>query len=465
MEIVEVSRELFGNTQIRIIVEGQKPLFVAKDIESALGLKNIRVTVSEYSDEDKVTRSIKTRPVSNAYGKEYTRKMLLLTWQGLIRVLHLSQVPLAAKFRLWTANALQELITKGTVKLDDNTRKEIVGDININVIETQQEIEIQPVIEHVIETAVEIQPDNAQVIIPPRTTLCDNIDINDFLDESVVYLAHVIGSSYKFGVTADINERLVKHRYDFEKVNAKISIVKIWKCESSSIAYKIEKMIKNLAIQNNFYTPMFGKKEIITIDNIDAVIDKVTNYVEKLNVLSERQHTFKIKESERKMLKEINRGKKIDNRSKELDNENLRLKIELVKIEQGVRCNCQNIIPAVTVPIVDDTSMDNIAQDDMDIAFEQIQPAADNITVITKKSKKKEAKSAGHERQMVKQATVDWVGLNLPDDNEITTVYYTRYENMYRGIKIGRAGLTKIIKSYGYCKRMKHGGVEYWAKN
>ncbi|QYB17386.1 hypothetical protein PV-S19_0022 [Pacmanvirus S19] len=446
MEIIEVTKELFENNHVRILGTFEEPLFVANDIGAVLEIKKISEGLRDYDDTEKVLNTIQT-PGGN-------QQMTLLTEKGLYRLLYASRKPLAKKFQNWVYHVLHDVRTKGKYELqkaiEDNKKELELRDLKIKELETKTVVNYH------------------QPIVNDTT-----IDVNEFVGKSVVYLLHVTDSDYKFGVTSDADSRIIAHKHYFKKLGYDITVVKMWKCESANIMSVIEGMIKTYAKQNNILARKYDLTEIITINNtinIETIINKITDYVNNRNVTDERGYELELLKIKLEFLKEENRGKELDNRGKELDNEKIRLNSELAICE---RCICkQNNSPIEMPPVVDNQNdiQDNIEYEDVDmVKMFEVEQFPENIILMEKEinitvKKSKEAKTAKQEKEFVKQATANWISLNLPVDGELTTVYYKRYMDNYNGVKIGRADFTRFVKSHNYFKRIKHGGTEYWAK-
>ena len=295
MEIVEIARELFENSDIRILGTNDTPLFVANDVGKILGITKIAASIKDYDEDEKAVNIVAT-PGGN-------QRMVLLTEGGLYKILYTSRKPIAKKFRNWVTHVLSEIRTKGRYDLS-------------NEIETikQRELEKDALILDLQSKIIDTPPVNYH-----------KIDINEYIGKSIVYLVHIVNYDYKFGVTGDVKTRLNTHRNDFKKLGYDINIVKIWKCGSANIMSEVEGMIKILAKQNEMLVEKYNKTEIITTGDIEPIVSKIDEYVSDKNILDSRYFEIKKMELELKLQVEKNEARK-------LDIEDKRLEIELIKL-------------------------------------------------------------------------------------------------------------------------------------
>lgn len=91
MEIVEIARELFENSDIRILGTNDAPLFVANDVGKILGINKISASIKDYDEDEKVLDLVKTR------GGD--QRMTVLTEKGLRRVIATTRSPSAVQIK------------------------------------------------------------------------------------------------------------------------------------------------------------------------------------------------------------------------------------------------------------------------------------------------------------------------------------------------------------------------------
>ncbi len=104
----------FENNPISILheeIDGKKIFcFKASDIGKALNIVNIRTSIMNFDEDEKVVR---TTYSSNSGNPE----TIFLTSQGVYRLLYNSKKPEAKKFRKWAGNILDDIIFNESTKL------------------------------------------------------------------------------------------------------------------------------------------------------------------------------------------------------------------------------------------------------------------------------------------------------------------------------------------------------------
>ena len=101
MEIVEVIKDFFNGSEIRVLGATENPLFVANDIGKVLGISKINEGLRDFDDDEKIHGIVKTQ------GGD--QRMSLLTEKGLYRVLYTSRKPIAKVFRSWVYQLLHKI--------------------------------------------------------------------------------------------------------------------------------------------------------------------------------------------------------------------------------------------------------------------------------------------------------------------------------------------------------------------
>jgi prophage antirepressor-like protein/predicted GIY-YIG superfamily endonuclease len=251
MEIIELSKQLFENKEIRILGTPEEPLFVATDVAKILDIKDISSTLQDYDDTERDQGKVRT--------STGMKNVLLVTEPGLYRLLFASHKPTAKQFRRWVCEVLKEIRTKGRY------------DISEKVIEQNSEYDF---------------------------------DINDFTKKPVVYLIHIIDSDYKFGFTDDISSRFSTHRREFKKQGHDIKLIKCWKYDTTSIAKDVENKIKLYAKQKGMLKNKYGLTEIIEMDTINTLIERIDSYKESDdNACIDRKDEIRLKELELEIIK------------------------------------------------------------------------------------------------------------------------------------------------------------------
>jgi prophage antirepressor-like protein len=109
MDIVKAFNE--NNLHTEIVIKGtiDQPLFRASDIGNVLDMSNIRATIIEFDETEKVVNAI--------YTSGGAQQVSFLTEKGLYKVLFRSRKPLAQKFQNWVCEVIKEIRLKGVYDL------------------------------------------------------------------------------------------------------------------------------------------------------------------------------------------------------------------------------------------------------------------------------------------------------------------------------------------------------------
>lgn len=109
MDIVKAFNE--NNLHTEIVIKGtiDQPLFRASDIGNVLDMSNIRATIIEFDETEKVVNTI--------YTSGGAQQVSFLTEKGLYKVLFRSRKPLAQKFQNWVCEVIKEIRLKGVYDL------------------------------------------------------------------------------------------------------------------------------------------------------------------------------------------------------------------------------------------------------------------------------------------------------------------------------------------------------------
>jgi prophage antirepressor-like protein len=260
----------FENNPISIITENidDKKIycFKASDIGKVLNIVNIRTSIMNYDEDEKVVRTT----YSSKSGNPDT---IYLTSQGVYRLLYNSKKENAKKFRKWAGNILDDIIF--------NESKELK-----HQLEKQKELLAQKTLENIKDK--------------------ETILLKSYDKKSVVYLILINGILYKFGYSNDIKERFKTHK---KEIGENITLIY---CIESKNNILLEQNLKDY-LQNTNYrkTQSFNDKnqtELIEINDITIIQNKL----ERLNkIIHENKETLEYK---MKIL--------------ELENENIKLKIK-----------------------------------------------------------------------------------------------------------------------------------------
>lgn len=140
------------------------------------------------------------------------------------------------------------------------------------------------------------------VINPEKTS---DFDLNNFNHKPAIYLIKLTDVDYKFGRSGKLVERVMTHFADFKKYKCEPRIVRLWECRTMDIMYTVEGMIKTYGWQNGILVNKFGKKEILSTDDIESVLKRVCEYIEKMNREDEMKGSILELELERERTKQL----------------------------------------------------------------------------------------------------------------------------------------------------------------
>jgi prophage antirepressor-like protein len=109
MDIVKAFNE--NNLHTEIVIKGtiDQPLFRASDIGNVLDITNIRTSILDFDDTEKVVHTMNTSGGA--------QQVSFLTEKGLYKVLFRSRKPLAQKFQNWVCEVIKEIRLKGVYDL------------------------------------------------------------------------------------------------------------------------------------------------------------------------------------------------------------------------------------------------------------------------------------------------------------------------------------------------------------
>jgi prophage antirepressor-like protein/predicted GIY-YIG superfamily endonuclease len=153
------------------------------------------------------------------------------------------------------------------------------------------------------------------------------IDINQYLNNSCVYILHIKDGLYKFGVTDDIKRRLADHLRDLKYED----IIKIYRLDNYSLCKDVENKIKSLIRQLNINTKYNGSVEFFeTNEHVDLkyVLTFVDRYIDEVENTSNDSIEFKKYEADKQREFELEKYR--------IDKESNRItEVEKFKIESN----------------------------------------------------------------------------------------------------------------------------------
>lgn len=120
-------------------------------------------------------------------------------------------------------------------------------------------------------------------------------DPNEFANKEILYLLHLKDNIYKFGITANLNERFKIHKsnlkYDY--------VVKCWDCINRTISKNVEDAVKLYTKYNKMVNKQYAREtEIIETTDLEGLIKKFSAYV--IHFTNEYKKEFRNQELEQK---------------------------------------------------------------------------------------------------------------------------------------------------------------------
>lgn len=109
-ELQVFNNEMFGN--VRVLLKGNEPWFVAKDVADTLGYQNGSRDVNRHTDEEDRTKTM-------VFDGNQNKETILINESGLYSLVLSSKLPNAKQFRRWvTSDVLPSLRKYGTYSTD-----------------------------------------------------------------------------------------------------------------------------------------------------------------------------------------------------------------------------------------------------------------------------------------------------------------------------------------------------------
>ena len=187
MDIIKAFTLGAVTTDIKIMTCNEQSLFMAKDVGSVLGFKNIRPSLKDFKDSERVVK-----PFYSAGGSQ---QATFLTERGLYKLMMRSNKKLAEPFQDWVFNVISEIRETGRYEL-----------------QRQSEIEKE---------LIRLKADKDHTI-----ALCKAYD-----HQGCVYIARVATlrdgrSVYKIGETDDIKTRVGAHQTQYGQA----TLIEVYPC-------------------------------------------------------------------------------------------------------------------------------------------------------------------------------------------------------------------------------------------
>jgi prophage antirepressor-like protein len=272
MDIVKAFNTNDLHTEIIIKGTVNDPLFRASDVGVVLEISNIRTSIMDFDESEKVVHSM------NTLGG--TQEVTFLTEKGLYKVLFRSRKPIAQKFQNWVCEVIKEIRLKGIYKMQDEINKAI-EEKNEAIEEKNEAIEVKNKIRE--KTLIEHFPSNVQCVY------YGTIDNKSEKGERLI----------KFGNSNNLKNRIYNHKKTYDnfrlinafKVENKLQIENAIKEHPLFIERQRTIMIK----KHNFteLITMEGITEYALDETIRDIINKIEYSPEKYLILLEENRELK----------------------------------------------------------------------------------------------------------------------------------------------------------------------------
>jgi prophage antirepressor-like protein len=325
--VIIVETIKFNNRDINVYGTIEDPLFKAKDIGSLLEIDQIRKTLNNIDENDKL---LILGPGNNVTGD---REQYFVTEFGLYEILFISRKPLAKEFKLYVKNILKDLrLNRFNILKNeyDNKLLQIKGTKELDTLKFKNEQNLRD---------YENQSGAYIFILEPTK------------DDEYIYC--------NFGSTSNITERMKDHRTNFRKINKEAYLYLFYptvhylkaeqkiKNEVFIVKHKInyDNHIEMFAVKNenesyNLVNKVF--KSIFSVFNQQFGDDNNFLELEKEKTRQIEAHS-KVKQEEEKTkqleIEHVNKTKQIlgveeeKTKQEELKLKQLELQLELKKLE------------------------------------------------------------------------------------------------------------------------------------
>ena len=239
-----------NNLHTEIVIKGtiDDPLFRASDVGVVLELSNIRATIVDFDDSEKVVNKVDTLGGS--------QEVTFLTEKGLYKVLFRSRKPIAQKFQDWVCEVVKEIRLTGIYNMQSEIKKAI--EEKNEAIEENKKIREKTLIENF--------PSNVQCVY--YGTIENKSDNGERL--------------IKFGNSNSLKNRIYNHKKTYDNFR----LINAFKVENK---LQIENAIKEhplfierqrtIMIKKHNFTELINI-EGITESNVDDAIREIINRIE-----------------------------------------------------------------------------------------------------------------------------------------------------------------------------------------
>ena len=237
MDIVKAFNTNDLHTEIVIKGTVNDPLFRASDVGVVLEISNIRTSIMDFDDSEKVVHTMHTLGGN--------QEVTFLTEKGLYKVLFRSRKPIAQKFQNWVCEVIKEIRLKGIYKMENEIKKAI--EEKNEAIEEKNKIREKTLIENF--------PSNVQCVY------YGTIDNKSDRGERLI----------KFGNSNSLKNRIYNHKKTYQNFR----LINAFKVENK---LQIENAIKDhpLFIERQ-RTIMIKKHNFTELINMEGISDSVVD--------------------------------------------------------------------------------------------------------------------------------------------------------------------------------------------
>jgi prophage antirepressor-like protein len=272
MEVVKAFNS--NNLHTEIVIKGtyEEPLFRASDIGEVLEMGNIRTTIQNFNESEKVVQTIPTTGGS--------QEVSFLTEKGLYKVLFKSRKPIAEQFQNWVCEVIKDIRLTGKYELEKQLK-----DKEKEIEDKEKEIEEQKKQVEEKEKLLE-DKDNEKNVLLTENEMLKNTTTKD----PIIYIYQTDtrkGEKYflKIGSTENFNQRAKP----FNQVNPfgrMIYSVKIPKYNLKTIEFFIHEILKKYQVKQEIFD--------IDVDNAKYIISKLVNLLNFCQMQDQREQLLKL---------------------------------------------------------------------------------------------------------------------------------------------------------------------------
>jgi len=224
----------------------EEPLFRASDIGEVLEITHIRTSIQDFDNSEK--NGVR---ITDIMGRE--QETTFLTEKGLYKLLFKSRKPIAKKFTDWVCEIIKEIRLNGKYQLEKQ-----LEDSDLKLKESEENL------------------NRKQEIIEELTGSKYVFNMVDYANKEVIYLIHIKGITYKYGITQNFLKRLTTHNRELSR---DIKVIKCWDAINRTVSKRIEDAIYSYVEHRYIKGTFENQTEIIETDNIDLVIKKIDDFV------------------------------------------------------------------------------------------------------------------------------------------------------------------------------------------